>query len=159
MVCLAPEPDQIAREMLRVTKSDGVLGLAVWDDARFGQVFTPWVRACRELLPDYEAPPVMEEEWTLGTNVKAGLEKAGFKDVEVWKEDLGWQWESGEELARYLFDGGNPANVKVIESFKARGGDVEKARAIYIRVVNEEFRAGDGSVEVQIPATLATARK
>lgn len=159
MVCLAPEPDKIAREMLRVTKSGGVLGLAVWGDARFGKFFAPWEQACQELLPDYQPPAVMDEEWTLGTNVKTGLEKAGFKNVEVWNEDQAWEWDSAEELARYLFEGGNPANLKVIESFKERGGDVEKARAIYIRVVDEEYRVGDGSVEVKIPVTFATARK
>ena len=159
MVCLAPDPDQIVREMLRVTKSDGVLGLAVWGDARFGQFFVPWEKACRELVPDYKPPAVMGEEWTLDTNVRAGLEKAGFKDVEVWKEDQAWKWESAEELGRFFFEGGNPGNVKVIESFKTDGGDLEKARATYVGVVKEYFSAGDGSVEVQIPATLATARK
>lgn len=159
MVCLAPDPDQIVREMLRVTKPNGVLGLAVWGDARFGQMFAPWEKACRELLPDYKPPAVMGEEWTLDTNVRAGLEKAGFKDVEVRKEDEIWKWESAEELARYLFEGGNPANVMVIESFKADGGDVEKARRIYARVVKEDFGAGDGSVGIPIPTTLATARK
>ena len=159
MVCLAPDPNQIVREMLRVTKPDGVLGLAVWGDARFGQFFAPWEKACRELLPDYKPPAVMGEEWTLDTNVRAGLEKAGFKDIEVRKEDQVWKWKSAEDLGRYLFEGGNPGNVKVIESFKADGGDVEKAKTIYVRVAKEDFSAGDGSVEIHIPATLATARK
>ena len=159
MVCLAPEPDKIVREMLRVTKPDGVLGLAVWGDPRFGQFFTPWEKACRQLSPDYESPSVMEETWTLEKNVRAGLEKAGFKDVAVWKENLTWRWESAEELTHYLFEGGNPGNVWVIESFKDGGGDVEKARAIYERLVKENYHAGDGSVEVKIPATFATARK
>ena len=159
MVCLAPDPDQIVREMLRVTKPDGVLGLAVWGDARFGQFFAPWEVACRELLPDHKPPAVMGEDWTLDTNVRAGLEKAGFKDVEVRKEDQTWKWENAEDLGRYLFEGGNPLNMKVIESFKVAGGDVEKAKAIYVRVAREKFSARDGSVEIQIPATLATARK
>ena len=159
MVCLAPDPDQIVREMLRVTKPDGVLGLAVWGNARFERFFTPWEQACRELLPDYTPPAVMGEEWTLDTNVRAGLEKAGFKDIDVRKEDQVWKWESTEELGRYFFDGGHPSNVKVIESFKEDGGDVEKARATYMRVIKEDFSARDGSVEIQIRATLATARK
>ena len=159
MVCLAPNPDQIVQEMLRVTRPDGVLGLAVWGDARFGQFFAPWEQACRELLPDYKPPAVMGEEWTLDTNVRAGLEKAGFKDVEVRKEFRAWKWESAEELEHYFFDRGHPANVKVIESFKEAGGDVEKARAIFVRVFKEDLSARDGSVECEVPATLATARK
>ena len=159
MICLAPEPDHIVREMLRVTRSGGVLGLAVWGDPRFGQFFAPWEKTCRELIPDYEPPAVMEAGWTLTANVQAGLEKAGFKDVKVWEENLTWQWESAEALAGYYFDGGNPANMKVIESFKARGGDIEQARTMYVTIVKEEHGSGDESVEVQIPATLATARK
>ena len=159
MVCLAPDPDTIVQEMLRVTKAGGVLGLATWGDPRFGRFFTPWEKACRELMPGYEAPPVMEEEWTLAANVEAGLVRAGFKDVRVWVEELTWRWESAEALAEYLFKGGNPPNVKVIESFKARGGNVEEARKIYERVAKEEYGLGDGSVGVQIPATLSTARK
>lgn len=159
MVCLAPEPDQIMREMLRVTAEGGVLGLAVWGDPRFGQFFAPWEKACRELIPGYEPPTVMKAEWTLAVNVKAGLERAGFKDVEVWETNLTWQWKSAEALADYLFDGGNPANVKVIESFKARGGDIEPARTMYVKIAQEEYGSGDGSVEIQIPATLASARK
>lgn len=159
MVCLAPEPEKIVREMLRVTKAGGVLGLAVWGDPYFGRFPVPWEKAFRAQISDFETPMVMGKEWTLSSNVRAGLEGAGFKDVDVWVEDLVWRFESAEALAGYYFDGGNPANVKVIESFKARGGDVGKARALYEKVAKQEFSQEDGSIGVQIPATLATARK
>ena len=159
MVCLAPEPDKIVREMWRATAQGGMLGLAVWGDPRFGRFYAPWDKACREIMPGYEAPAAMGAEWTLAENVKAGLEKAGFKDVEVWVEHLAWQFESAEAVAKYFFEAGNPASMRVIESFKARGGDMARARVMYERGVKEECGKEDGSVAVPIPATFATARK
>ena len=159
MVCLAPEPDKVAREMLRVTKPGGVLGLAVWGDECFGRFYAPWEKACHELLPDYKTSPVMGAEWTFAANVRSRLEGAGFKDVKVWVEELVWRFESAEALAEYFFDANHPGHVKAIGSFTAHGGDVHEARAIYVKAAKEVFNPGDGSVEVPIPATLATARK
>ncbi|KAF6219725.1 hypothetical protein HO133_003550 [Letharia lupina] len=159
MVCLAPEPDKIVAEMHRVTKQGGVLGLAVWGDPRFGPFSSPWEKACRRLISDYEPPMIMPAEWTLAENVKAGLEKAGFGDVDVWVENVAWRWDSVEALSGYYFEGGNPGNVKVLDSFKALGGKVDEARPIFERIIKEECGKEDGSVELRVPATLATARK
>ncbi len=159
MVCLAPEPEKIVREMHRVTKAGGVLGLAVWGDPRVGMLTKPWDRACREQVAGYETPPLMDVEWTGGGDVRGGLERAGFRDVEVWEEDCVWGMESAEALAGYMFDGGNPGALRILESFRARGGDVDKARPIFERVVREESGREDGSVELYVSATLATARK
>ena len=159
MVCLAPEPDKIVREMWRVTAPGGVLGLAVWGDPRFGRFYVPWEKACRELMPGYEPPAAMGAEWTLAENVQAGLEKVGFKDVEVWVEDIFWHFESVEATTKMFFDAGNPATMKVIESFKARGGDMAQARLIYEKGTKDESGREDGTVAVPILATFATARR
>ena len=159
MVCLAPEPDKIVGEMWRVTAPGGVLGLAVWGDPRFGRFYVPWDKACRELMPGYEPPAAMGAEWTLAENVQAGLEKVGFKDVEVWVEHVFWHFESAEAVTKYFFEAGNPATVKVMESFKARGGDMAKARVIYEKEIKDEGGREDGSIGVPIIATFATARK
>lgn len=159
MLCLAPEPDRIAREMWRVTREGGVLGVAVWGLPRFGPFTAPWEAACREQVPGYEAPVLMDEAWTVGGKVKGGLERAGFRDVEVWNEDCVWGWESAGAVGEYYFEGGNPVNLRGIESFRALGGDVEKARPVFERVVGEEWGVGGGAVELHVLATLATARK
>lgn len=159
MVCLAPEPGKIVSEMRRVTKEGGVLGLAVWGDPRFGPFTSPWKKATRQSIHDYEPPVLMDPNWTLANNVKAGLEKVGFKDVNVWEEDLSWRWESIEALSEFFFNGGNPPNVRTIDSFKARGGNVNEARPIFERIIKEGCRLKDGSIELHVLATLATARK
>ena len=161
MVCLAPEPERVVREMHRVTSGNGagVLGLAVWGDPRFGAFTSAWEAACREQVADYSAPAIMPAAWTLRGEVDRGLERVGFKDVCVWEEECVWGWESVEAAAGYFFDGANPGNEDMIASFRARGGDVEKARPVFVRVLREERGRGDGSVELRVPATLATARK
>ena len=102
---------------------------------------------------------IMPADWTLAGNVRAGVEKAGFKDVDVWEEDCSWRWESGEAVSKYFLDGGNPGNLKMLDSFKERGGDVDEARPIFERIVQEESGQEDGSIELHVPATLATARR
>ena len=159
MVCLAPEPEKIVSEMWRVTKEGGVLGLAVWGDPYFGPFTKPWVKACRWQIPDYESERIMDPNWTLASNVFAGIEKAGFKDVDVWEEDCIWRWESVEAVSKYFLDGGNPGNLKSIDSFKARGGNVDEVKPHFERMLQDEYGQKDGSIELHVPATFATARK
>ena len=159
MVCLAPEPEKIISEMRRITTEGGVLGLAVWADPYLGATSTPWEKACRKIIPDYKRPMLMETDWTLIENVIAGLAKAGFKDVHAWEETIPWIWDSVEHLSKYFFEGGNPVHVGMIDSFKARGGNVDEARSIFERVIEDEYSQKDGSIEIQVLVNLATARK
>ena len=159
MVCLAPEPEKIVREMRRVMKRGGVLGLAVWGEPRFRCLSAPWEQACRSFVPDFEVPTVMDAEWTFAGNVEAGLCRAGFQDVEVWEEDVPWRWDSAEAMSKYFFDGGNPANLKMINAFKARGGDVDEARRIFDGLIKGESGREDGSIELRVSVTLAMACK
>jgi len=83
VIRLAPEPDLIAREMYRVTKPGGVLGLGAWADPYFGFCNTPWTKACRKVMPDYEAVAPMDGRWSRTEDVKANLEGVGFEIVDV----------------------------------------------------------------------------
>lgn len=122
MICLAPDAERIAREMYRVTKAGGVLGLAVWADPYFGYFNTPWTVACPVGMSDHEPVAIMEGNWTRPEEVRVGLEAVGFRDVEVWEERGVWAWGSVGELAGYFFEGGNPGHGIMREGFVARGG-------------------------------------
>ena len=159
MVCLAPEPDKIVREMWRVTKAGGVLGLAVWGEPYFRAFSGPWKKACREFDSDYEPPMVMDAKWTYVKSVGAGLEEAGFEAVESWEESLPWRWEGVEAVSKYFFEGGNPGNLAMIDSFKTPGVNIDEVRSIFDRIVQEESGQKDGSIELHAPATLAIARR
>ena len=99
MICLAPKPNKFAREIFRVTKPGGILGLAVWADPYFGYFNTPWTKACRIVMPDYEPFEIMDEAWTSPRCVKAGLEEAGFRDLNVTEESQCWTCQSVAEMA------------------------------------------------------------
>ena len=159
MICLAPEPDRIATEMYRVTKPGGVLGLAVWSDPYFGAFNTPLTKASRMLVKDYQPVAVMGTEWTRAEEVKVGLEKVGFKEVEVKAEKGRWRWSSVKEVAKYFFDGGNPGNVAAVQSFRKQGGSVEMVRPLFEKVVEEDYEKEDGGLIGIVLANLVTARK
>ena len=151
MICLAPEPDLIAREMYRVTKPGGVLGLGVWADPYFGFCNTPWTKACRKVMPDYEAVAPMDGRWSRTEDVKTNLE--------LREERIGWRWGSVDELVGYFFDGGNPGNEIMIESFRERGGDVGVVRGVIEGVVGEMYEREGGACEGDVVACLVVARK
>ena len=159
MVCLAPDPDKIVQEMYRVTKPGGTLGLAVWGDPYFSFFNAPWAEACRALIPDYQPVAVMGKTWTQTENVKAGLTEVGFRDVDARDEKRSWQWKSVDDLSKYFFEGGNPGNELMIDSFKARGGSVEEARPLFDRIVEREYGKEAGYIEGHVLACFATARK
>lgn len=159
MICLAPDPEIIAAEMYRVTKPGGVLGLAVWGDPYFGVFNTPWTRACREVMPDYEPEIIMDRAWTVPAEVKKGVEGVGFGDVDVRVESGPWRWGSGREMAGYFFEGGNPGLEIMREGFERRGGDVAGVRGRFERVVQEIYGRDGGGVEAPVLACLVTARK
>lgn len=159
MVCLAPEPDKIVREMHRVLAPSGVLGLAVWGKPDFGYWEGAWTGACRELDPGYEAPIMMDPEWTRAENVEKGLVKAGFSGVEVRRQSYSWKWDGVEEALGYFFEGGNPEIEKEHRSWTERGGRLEDVRPRMGRRLKEAYGKRDGSLEGPVSVSMAIARK
>ena len=159
MICLAPEPDRIAKEMYRVTALGGVLGLGVWVDPWFGYFSDPWTKACKQLDPGYERPRVMDDDWTDAEQVKAGLQRVGFKVVELTTQRAVWEWDSYEKLEKYFFDGGNPGNDRMMENWKTLGRSIEEVRPVFRTVIEEEYGQPDGKLKGYVPAHLVTAKK
>lgn len=159
VICLAPDPDRIAGEMHRVLQPEGVLGLAVWGDPNFEFFQGPWNEACRELDPAYEAPGLMDPEWTYAANVEKGLVKAGFRDVEVRSKQQSWYWHNVQGLLKYIFKGDNPALQKWITSWTERGWSIEKVKPVYERKLEEAYGQRDGALEGPVSVCLAIARR
>ena len=145
--------------MYRVTKTGGVLGLAVWGDPYFGVLNGPATRACQMLIPDCEMVAHMPSRWTRAEEVKSALVELGWRDVQVREESTVWRWENSEESVKYFFDGGHPGNENMVRMFKEKGGDLEELRGVFEKVVVEEYGKEDGHLEGSVPASLATARK
>lgn len=159
MVCLAPDPEEIVKEMHRVTKPGGVLGLAVWADPYFGVFNEPFTKACRTLMPDYESVAIMDSRWTRVGEVKERLVEAGWRNVEAREEKQVWKWGNVEEFSKYFFEGGNPANETMMEMFKKKGGSVAEVKGEFEKLVVQEYGKEDGRVEGSVLACLATAMK
>ncbi|KAL8797484.1 MAG: hypothetical protein Q9195_000300 [Heterodermia aff. obscurata] len=159
MICLAPDPDQIASEMHRVLQHDGILGLAVWAEPNFGFFEAPWIEACQELDPTYEAPTIMDPAWTKPENIRRGLAKAGFERVEIKAEQQSWDWENVNAVSTYFFDGQNPGNTKWQDSWTGRGQSLDKVRPLFERKLEEAYGQSDGSLKGSMPFCLAIARK
>ena len=159
MICLAPDPDQIASEMHRVLQQNGMLGMAVWSEPNFGFFEAPWIEACHELDPTYEAPTLMDPEWTRSENVRRGLARAGFRAVEIKAKQQSWDWDNVKAVSDYFFDGHNPGNTKWHDSWTERGQSIDQVRPLFERKLEEAYGQSNGSLRGPVPACLAIARK
>ena len=159
MICLAPDPDQIAGEMLRVLQTGGILGLTVWGDPNFGYWEEAWTKACRELDPSYKPKSMMDPEWTYADNVERGLTRAGFKDVKIRSKHYPWRWESVKPALKYFFNGHNPKLEELHRSWTERGWRIDIIKPMYERKLVEAFGQTDGSLEGPVSVCLAIARK
>ena len=91
MISLAPDPDQIAREMHRVLKPGGALGLGTWAMVDYECFYDPMLIAARETIPDFDLPGLMHEKWTDIEKTRRALKEAGFTDVQVRPKDIEWE--------------------------------------------------------------------
>lgn len=159
MICLAPDPNRIAGEMLRVLQPGGVLGLAVWGDPQFGYWEQPWIKACRELDPEHGPVNLMDLEWTYAENVERSLERVGFKNVKVRSTYQPWHWESVKPALEYFFDGQNPVIEKFHRSWTEKGWSIDDIKPIYKQKLEEAYGQNDGSLKGPVSVCLALAQK
>lgn len=158
MICLAPDPDVIAKEMFRVLDA-GILGLAVWGEPNFSYWQGPWTEACLELDSRYQKHAFMHEEWTHPEMVKKGLMAANFKDVEIRAKEEIWRWESVDAAAHYFFNGHNPMNEELHRWWQGLGRSLDEVRPVFGRKLREAFGREDGSLQGPVFICLAIARK
>ncbi|KAL8823179.1 MAG: hypothetical protein Q9191_006099 [Dirinaria sp. TL-2023a] len=158
MICLAPDPDVIAKEMFRVLDA-GIIGLAVWGEPNFSFWHRPWTEACLELDPRYQNHKFMHEEWTHPEMVKKGLIAANFKDVEIRTKEELWPWENVDAAMHYFFDGHNPMNEELHRWWQDLGRSLDEVKPVFGRKLREAFGREDGSLEGPLFICLAIARK
>ena len=158
MICLAPDPDIIAKEMFRVLDA-GILGLAVWGEPNFSYWHRPWTKACLELDSRYQSHEFMHEAWTRPEKVKKALMAANFKDVEIRTREDNFWWESVDAAIHYFFDGHNPMNDEFHRWWQDLGRSLDEVRPVFGRKLREAFGREDGSLEGPVFICLAIARK
>lgn len=159
VICLAPDPTRIIRELFRVIAKGGILGLATWSDPYFLYWSTLWTRACQQLNPHYECPMLLDPEWTFEGNVRRSLSKAGFKDIKSHLMEELWSWDTVEAASRYFFDGRNPRVEEYHRSWEASGGTREAIRPVFTEVLAQMYCDDRGRVRATVGAVLVTARR
>ncbi|KAF2089410.1 S-adenosyl-L-methionine-dependent methyltransferase, partial [Saccharata proteae CBS 121410] len=82
VVSFVPDPAAAIKEMHRVARPNGALGIATWSRISWTE---PWERARRTVEPGYKIPTFLHPKATEKEDVKALLEEAGWQDVKVWE--------------------------------------------------------------------------
>ncbi|KAL9128742.1 MAG: hypothetical protein Q9217_002649 [Psora testacea] len=159
MIALAPDPHLIAKEMHRVTKPGGIVGLATFGDPYFRFCNDAWTRACIQLDPSYQQVQVFDPSWSLSQNVTENLLEAGFTDVKVRMTHKEWPVDLNDQFVEYVFNGGNPVMCTLLRSWEKRGGRVEDVRPCFTQVIKDEWGVGDGRKQGTFEALMATGKK
>lgn len=74
------DPSKAVKEMHRVLKPNGAVGIATWSEVSWVK---PWETAVRQLKPDYDAPTLFHAETMKVDGCRKQLEDAGFEDIKI----------------------------------------------------------------------------
>ncbi|KAG8526368.1 uncharacterized protein KY384_000361 [Bacidia gigantensis] len=159
MVCLAQEPEKIMKEMFRVMKPGGILGLGVWAEPYVSFWNDAFTKAARELEPTYSPVKLMAEQWTFREEVEKRIREAGFVDVNVWETQKSPTFPNVEQLAAVFIEGRNPALQKMINSWIVLGRSMDEMLPLFTKALVELYGRPDGTLVGPVHACLSTARK
>lgn len=103
---------------------------------------------------------VTSPKWSSADQIKANLEKAGFKSVESKSIVTHWRWKDAEEMVGFFYEGGNPVQGRWVESWvEDYGGKGEDVRKAFVEEVQKDYeRKGEWLVKGE-GVNLTIARK
>lgn len=149
MIGSTPDPLKAAKEMHRVTKPGGLVGISSWSGRSWPEV---WEKAVRRALnqPKYMSPTIVEPSTSSVEGVRALMTKAGFELVSVHQQDVSFQWRSTAQAMDYFFGQGNPIASLV---YKGMGDeDLAKVRPVFKKVFEEDHPDPGSFHEVAVVA-------
>lgn len=138
------------REMFRILKPGGIIGIAIWSKNVIGE---PWDVACRNLDPEYTpsdlpfARPMKSLE-----DLEMAYVDADFVDVSSRETEMYLEFKSGKAFADYFLDSKNPPFISIQRAWR---GDVEDVRDELARVTTEQYANG----KIYMVAACSVGRK
>ena len=153
MLMFTLEPMNVIRELHRVLKPGGLIGLALW-----GEVNGPmnlWEEACQMLDPTYRLPSPFADPnaWRTPREAEDALRAVGFKEIRTEVYKVPFEFEDTASYLRFWYGSRNPVSDRFRESFK---GDGEEAKRALERVLKERY---NDATSIVVETVLAVGRK
>ena len=153
MIQFSSDPYQALREMYRVTKPGGRLGLCMW--AKLWCFDTPWEDTVRHFEPDYTYPPVWTPDWSDEGRLRTYIQEVGFKDIQVKTIRLPWDFETPEDYFRFFLESKNPYFMSGYQPWWDKGME-GTMRPVFEKIVKEKY---NGAKDFDMKVFLIVARK
>lgn len=153
MIMFILEPMNVVRELHRVLKPGGLIGLALR-----GEVIGPnnlWEEACQMLDPTYKLPSPFADlkAWRTPREAQDALRAVGFKGIRTEVYKVPFEFGDTASYLRFWYGSRNPVSDRFIESFR---GDKEEAKKALERVLKERY---NDATNVVVETVLAVGRK
>ena len=139
MLQFAPDPRSALREMYRVTKPGGTLGLCMWGELCFD---APWEETVRHFEPAYTYPHTWTPDWSDEGRLMKYIQEVGFQDVRsrtIWPR---WNFGSPEEFSGYFLESQNPEFVRAYRPWWDKGME-SVMRPLFERIVKEKYAGAE----------------
>ena len=153
MIMFVLEPMNVVRELHRVLKPGGVIGLALW-----GEVIGPndlWEEACRMLDPTYRLPSPFTDPnaWRTPREAEDALRLVGFEEIRTEVYKVPFEFEDTASYLRFWYGSRNPVSDRFRDSFR---GDQEEAKRALEKVLEERY---NDATSIVVETVLAVGKK
>ena len=152
MIQFSPDPLRALKEMYRVTKPGGTLGLCMWGELCFD---APWEDTVRHFEPDYVYPHAWTPEWSDEGRLQTYVHDVGFNDVRMKTIRPRWNFESPEEYFQYYLESKNPEFMRGYQPWWDMGME-STMRPMFERIVRDRYNGAKG---FDMKVFLIVARK
>lgn len=152
MIQFTSEPLSALREMYRVTKPAGIIGLGMWGELCFD---APWEETVRHFEPSYTYPRPWSPDWQDENRLREHIEAVGFKDVQMKTIRPRWDFQSPEEYFKFYLESQNPYFMAGYQAWWDKGKE-GIMRPLFERIVRENY---GGAKDFDMKVWLFIARK